>query len=388
MKPKTKIIAIVMAAFALVLIAFLFLPCFHSYCAYKKILFYNYAFENEAAVNQDFHRLGFRYKHNFAECPEKNLFMDTAEVQYFANDRNICIILYFKSDFSTTTVKSILNKKSQMKRDKVHLPDDFYSSELSEVLAWTFDDRKIYLADFGNVKKAYIEKLVEMESKEYLDYWESRRNKTIVDGDFKISYINDYNPATYNCDSQDFEIEITKNDIPIQKLYYRIPDYAFYNFSKRVIFEDYNFDGKKDIVIPLDYSGARNETYQCFFWDEIKNQFYPSDIFKSLPTPELDYERKCIYTSSSLNYSHRIYETYVFFGTDFIIKSRLHEIYTLTDLYAFSKDYGLPPNTDMVDYFKLPNPNDEGAFKAPVFIKEKWENEIRSLDLPSTEKTK
>lgn len=225
----------------------------------------------------------------------------------------------------------------------------------------------------------------DFEERKSKDYWESRRNKTLVDGDFKISYVNDYNPATYNCDSQDFEIEIAKNGIPIQKLYYRIPDYAFYNFSKRVIFEDYNFDGKKDIVIPLDYSGARNETYQCFFWDEIKNQFYPSDIFKSLPNPELDYERKCIYTSSSLNYSHRIYETYVFSGTDFIIKSRLHEIYTLTDLYAFSKDYGLPPNTDMVDYFKLPNPNDEGAFKAPVFIKEKWEDKIRNLDLPSRE---
>ncbi|WP_296325793.1 hypothetical protein [Treponema sp. UBA3813] len=141
-----------------ILFFFLIISYFYIFDNYKKILFFDYNFENANSINHDFYELGFRYKKKFEECPEKRILIDKIEIQGFSVNKNFYIILFFNSDRVNNIIKSILNKKSQMKIEKILLPDDFYTQEKTEVFVWTFDDRRIYLADLKNTRKLFIER--------------------------------------------------------------------------------------------------------------------------------------------------------------------------------------------------------------------------------------
>ncbi|MBR5934023.1 MAG: hypothetical protein IK002_08575 [Treponema sp.] len=123
---------------------------------YKKILFFDYTFENTEIVNDELLKLGFRYKMNFAECPSKKIFFDNIDVQNFSYKDERCIILYSESKNSTKQIKRILNKKTQARFELIYLPDDFYKYELSHISTWDFDDRTISLFENGNTSKIYI----------------------------------------------------------------------------------------------------------------------------------------------------------------------------------------------------------------------------------------
>lgn len=124
--------------------------------AYKKILFFDYTFENTGIINDELMKLGFRYRMNFAECPSKKIFFDNVEIQNFSYEDEKCIILFSESKSSMKNIKRILNKKTQSINELIYLPDDFYNYELSNVLTWSFEDRKIYLFEDENISKIYI----------------------------------------------------------------------------------------------------------------------------------------------------------------------------------------------------------------------------------------
>ena len=128
------------------------------YYNYKKLLFYNYSYDNTEAINLELKKLGFKYTKNFAECPEKRILMSNIQIQYFSyNDRN-CIIIFCNSKSSKYIMLKILNKMMDNNIEKGNLPDDFYHTELFDIMKWKFRDRKISFIDFGNVSKFYIEK--------------------------------------------------------------------------------------------------------------------------------------------------------------------------------------------------------------------------------------
>jgi len=101
--------------------------------------------------------LGFQYKQNFDECPEKRTFTDKLEIQCYPKNAKNYIILYYKSKITNRMIKLILNNKSDVKTFRGYFPDDFYKQNFSEIFEWSLKDRKIYLAEFDNIKKICIE---------------------------------------------------------------------------------------------------------------------------------------------------------------------------------------------------------------------------------------
>lgn len=147
-------------AVVLIIVALFFVPSIlrmYEWNQYKQILFFDYDFGNTENMHQNFFRLGFKYKANFAKCAERKILFDNVEIFYNEYGPDF-VILFCYSDRATSMIKAILNRKSLAWEKEMHLPDDFYSYEPSKILEWTFDDRVIYLAEFANVKKLYIGK--------------------------------------------------------------------------------------------------------------------------------------------------------------------------------------------------------------------------------------
>ncbi len=124
--------------------------CLYEWNQYKRILFFDYDFGNAEHVHQNFFRLGFRYKANFAECAERRFILDNVEIFYNGSGFNY-ITLFYYSDRANSLIKAILNRKSHAREKEIYLPDDFYHSEPSEILEWTFEDRVIY---YGRIRES------------------------------------------------------------------------------------------------------------------------------------------------------------------------------------------------------------------------------------------
>ena len=90
----------------------LILTLFSEYRCYKTILFYEYNFKNELAINQVFFMLGFQYKQNFDECPEKRTFTDKLEIQCYPKNAKNYIILYLLEPFNDKISEILLKVKS------------------------------------------------------------------------------------------------------------------------------------------------------------------------------------------------------------------------------------------------------------------------------------
>ena len=159
----------------------LILTLFSEYRCYKTILFYEYNFKNELAINQVFFMLGFQYKQNFDECPEKRTFTDKLEIQCYPKNAKNYIILYYKSKIANYMIKSILNNKSDAKTFRGYFPDDFYKQYFSEIFEWSLKDRKIYLTEFDNIKKICIKEIQEQRNPSITSpRWENADNQTIT----------------------------------------------------------------------------------------------------------------------------------------------------------------------------------------------------------------
>ena len=125
--------------------------------------------------------LGFQYKQNFDECPEKRTFTDKLEIQCYPKNAKNYIILYYKSKITNRMIKSILNNKSDAKIFRGYFPDDFYKQNLSEIFEWPLKDRKIYLAEFDNIKKICIEGIQRQKSPKITSpRWEDENGKAIT----------------------------------------------------------------------------------------------------------------------------------------------------------------------------------------------------------------
>ena len=158
----------------------LILTLFSEYRCYKTILFYEYNFKNELAINQVFFMLGFQYKQNFDECPEKRTFTDKLEIQCYPKNAKNYIILYYKSKITNYMIKSILNNKSDAKTFRGYFPDDFYKQYFSEIFEWSLKDRKIYLTEFDNIKKICIKEIQEQRNPKISNpRWEDENGKAI-----------------------------------------------------------------------------------------------------------------------------------------------------------------------------------------------------------------
>ncbi len=158
----------------------LILTLFSEYRCYKTILFYEYNFKNELAINQVFFMLGFQYKQNFDECPEKRTFTDKLEIQCYPKNAKNYIILYYKSKITNYMIKSILNNKSDAKTFRGYFPDDFYKQYFSEIFEWSLKDRKIYLTEFDNIKKICIKEIQEQRNPSITNpRWEDENGRAI-----------------------------------------------------------------------------------------------------------------------------------------------------------------------------------------------------------------
>lgn len=125
--------------------------------------------------------LGFQYKQNFDECPEKRTFTDKLEIQCYPKNAKNYIILYYKSKITNYMIKLILNNKSDAKTFRGYFPDDFYKQYFSEIFAWSLKDRKIYLTEFDNIKKICIEEIQEQRNPSITNpHWENTDNQTIT----------------------------------------------------------------------------------------------------------------------------------------------------------------------------------------------------------------
>lgn len=163
-----------------IIILLLFL-WFSEYKYYKTILLYEYSFESESDINKEFYTLGFRYKKNFAECPEKTTFTGNIEIQCYTKNGKHYILLYYKSEITNHIIKSILNNKSDIKIFMGNFPDDFYKQYFSEIFEWSLNDRKIYLAEFDNIKKVCIEKTNNEKNPTIINpHWENADGQTIT----------------------------------------------------------------------------------------------------------------------------------------------------------------------------------------------------------------
>ena len=124
---------------------------------YKQIIFFDYSFENKDLIIHDFEKLGFKYNKFFIEYLEKKHFFEYLQIMHFSyNDRN-CVILLYDSKNCKKKVMSLLNNKAQMRKGRIYLPDDLYSSEQKNVYIWTFEDRIVYFSEDELVNKIYIE---------------------------------------------------------------------------------------------------------------------------------------------------------------------------------------------------------------------------------------
>ena len=124
----------------------------------KEILFYDYSFGNVDAINEEINNLGFKYKKNFDEVPEKKIINKSIQMQNFFYQENSCIIIFSNSSTCEKRIKKILNSKTEMELQQIHLPDDMYNKGVTNVYLWNFDDRKIYMVSYNNIHKTYIEK--------------------------------------------------------------------------------------------------------------------------------------------------------------------------------------------------------------------------------------
>ncbi len=125
--------------------------------------------------------LGFQYKQNFDECPEKRTFTDKLEIQCYPKNAKNYIILYYKSKITNYMIKSILNNKSDAKTFRGYFPDDFYKQYFSEIFEWSLKDRKIYLTEFDNIKKICIKEIQEQRNPSITNpRWEDENGKAIT----------------------------------------------------------------------------------------------------------------------------------------------------------------------------------------------------------------
>lgn len=74
------------------------------------------------------------------------------------------------------------------------------------------------------------------------------------------------------------------------------------NLNIGVNLQDVNFDGKDDILVNLGrYGNQMIQYYDCLVWDEIKNLYRRDESFKQIENPQINNEKRCIFSSSRIS---------------------------------------------------------------------------------------
>ena len=144
MNKKTILLLAVPLVFLAVILRF----C--SFRIYTKILFFDYAFGSDIQrVNQDFYKLGFKYKGSFADSAERRIFGNKIKIYPDNWEGMSSVVLLYDSEKVDKRIKAILTKKEHLFDDSLNL------HRPSNMLEWCFDDRTIYLVELPPVINEY-----------------------------------------------------------------------------------------------------------------------------------------------------------------------------------------------------------------------------------------
>ena len=141
----------------------------------KKIIFGEYDFSHPGLIHDKFiNDFGFRYRGTFDEMPDKRIISDLVEIQVFNSNEKVYIILHYENDRLTKILKSILNRKTECRKEIIHLPEADYLCITREVEdipyvetrdiqteVWEVYDKKYYFITKGTYKEFRIEGFID-----------------------------------------------------------------------------------------------------------------------------------------------------------------------------------------------------------------------------------
>lgn len=131
------------------------------------------------------------------------------------------------------------------------------------------------------------------------------------------------------------KIGIRENDKTVQTINYRYPeDYEAYSDMRETKYtlQDANFDGHKDLLIPLGLFGNQQlSRYDCYVWDNAKAKFIHSPSFIEIANPTICIKQKCIFSSERSSAAEYVYHRWEYKKDKFVATAILYETYTAPD---------------------------------------------------------
>lgn len=123
------------------------------------------------------------------------------------------------------------------------------------------------------------------------------------------------------------------------------PDIEFANnLDVWVNLQDVSFDGKDDILVNLgQYGNQMIQYYDCLVWDETKGQYCKDESFRQIENPQINNEKKRVYSSSRISAASYSYKCFEFIDGHYV------ETASLTQTFKGSKQ---PPLFTEKQYVK------------------------------------
>lgn len=104
------------------------------------------------------------------------------------------------------------------------------------------------------------------------------------------------------------------------------------NLNVWIDLQDVNFDGRDDMLVDLGmYGNQMVQYYDCFIWDDIKMRYIHDKSFKQIGNPQINSEKRCIYSSSRISAASYSYKRFEFIGEHFA------ETVVLTETFSASE---------------------------------------------------
>ena len=125
-----------------------------------------------------------------------------------------------------------------------------------------------------------------------------------------------------------------KQEKTTQEISYIYPsDIKFANsLNIRIDLQDVNFDGKDDILVNIgQYGNQMIQYYDCLVWDDIKKQYRIDESFKQIENPQINNEKRCVFSSSRISAASYSYKRFEFIDGHFV------ETASLTQTFRASK---------------------------------------------------
>lgn len=107
------------------------------------------------------------------------------------------------------------------------------------------------------------------------------------------------------------------------------PDIEFANnLDVWVNLQDVSFDGKDDILVNLgQYGNQMIQYYDCLVWDETKGQFVKDESFRQIENPQINNEKRCVFSSSRISAASYSYKRFEFIDGRFVETAALNQTF-------------------------------------------------------------